>query len=126
MAHDTLADQIRKLLGADTSTQINRVVSQIGVAAIPILRQQPNRLAFVIINLGTDQIFVGPFNNPSSTRGIQLGASGGNLTAVYFEDFELVGREWFGIANLAATDVLIMELITEPVRPGSPGSEAVV
>lgn len=119
MATRTLQDLIRESLGIATFPAVNRVVSQIGVAAEQIMRQQPNRLAFLIVNLGTDSIYVGPFNDVAATKGVQVAASGGNVSAIYTEDFDLVGYEWFGIANVAATPVLILELLSDPKGGGT-------
>ncbi len=113
MPNVTLRDLVRRELGAETFVDVNRVVSSIGVAAVQIMRQQPNRLAFVVVNLSPNDIHIGPFRDVSSSKGILLPPSGGSVVSIYTEDFDLVGYEWFGIAAAAASAILVVEWLTQ-------------
>lgn len=89
----------------------NRTVSQVGNTAIEILRQDPDRLGFVIINLSVNDLYIGPFQNVSATKGIKIPPSGGSAVIIWDEDFESVGKQWYGLASAAASAVLTTEYI---------------
>lgn len=108
----TLDDLVRARLGVRTTTRINDQLSSVGTTAARALIQDPNRVAFYIGNLSVNVLFTGPFNNVSSTRGIRLNPSGGFLTALWDEDFQVVGWEWFVIADAAASTLLTIEWLT--------------
>ena len=111
--YKSLADLVREELGVPTFLQTNRVTATVGVAAVQVLRQNPNRVWLAIVNLSANDLHVGPFANVSSTRGFRLTPSGGNILLDYREDMDLCGFEWFGIATAAASAVLVMELLTQ-------------
>jgi hypothetical protein len=115
-----LADLLRARFGTETSPFYNRVAATVGVAAAQLARQTPNRVALGFINLhATQVIYIGPFANVSTTRAVaRLGSQGGNAWLLWDEDFSLVGEEWFAIADGAATDVLVVELLTTAGVPG--------
>jgi hypothetical protein len=115
--YKSLADLVREELGVPTFLSTNRVTATVGVAAEQVFRQTPARVWLFIVNLSLNTVYVGPFNNPSATRGIQLNPSGGFMQLDYREDMDLVGYEWFGVATGAASAVLCLELLTqnEPV-----------
>lgn len=108
--HELLAERF----GVVTTDRDNSELSQVGATAIRVLRSDPQRLGFTIINLSVNALHVGPFENVSATRGISVVPSGGSLSLVYDEDFALVAREWFAVAGGAGSDVLIIENIIEP------------
>lgn len=109
MEPTSLGDLVEATLGARTVSDDNRTVSTIGATAAQILRQTPTRVAFTIVNMSAFDMWVGPFNNVASTKGIWLSPNGGSLALNYKEDFDLVGLEWFGIAGGAGASILTLE-----------------
>jgi hypothetical protein len=91
----------------------NLTVSSIGTAAVQIMRQDPDRLGFVIINLSVADMYIGPFRDVSATKGIKVPPSGGSAVALWDEDFEAVGKEWFGVATALASAILVTEYVAE-------------
>lgn len=104
-----LRDLVEGRLGAKTEFALNRAGATVGVAAEEVLRNDPRRLAATIVNLSAGAIFVAPGRTVSATSGIRLAPNGGSLALTWDEDFDAVGVEWFGIAELAASAVFTLE-----------------
>lgn len=113
MPAKSLADLVQDRLGVKTFARFNPVKTTAGVTAAQVLRQQPNRAAFVYVNLSTADIYLGPFADVSATKGIRIPASGGSAVFLYEEDFDLVGYEWFDVATVAASAIFVLELLTQ-------------
>lgn len=79
-----------------------------------ILRNNSSRLAATIVNLGTNPVFMVPEGAPSTTRGIRIGPSGGSVTLLWDEDFNLVGMEWNGVTDVGTSDLFVLEVHVEP------------
>ncbi len=118
MATRTLADLVRGHLGVPTFTRENPEVSTVGVTPVTVLRQNPNRVAFTIVNLSAVEVFLRPLQNPSATVGILVGPGGGSLTLDWLEDFDLCGYEWRAVANAAASPVFVLEWLLQR-EPGA-------
>lgn len=83
---------------------------EVGVNAQVILAQNPRRLAFVIVNLSANNVFVAPRPDVGSDRGIFLSPSGGQLVVNWREDLILPAVEWSGIASGANSDIYVLEI----------------
>lgn len=94
----------------------NPEISSVGVAAARVLRQNPDRLGFNFVNLSPNDMYVGPFADVSSSKGIKVGPNGGSLATVWIEDFESVGVEWFVLATAAASNLLMIEYVAEQAQ----------
>jgi hypothetical protein len=114
---NTLDGLIRQMFGVQTSIRISPVVNQVGVVASVVLRQNPNRLGAVITNLSANTVYLAPDGSVSATHGVRLGPSGGTVSLIWNEDFQLVGLEWFALATGAASDLYAQEVVTEAVPP---------
>lgn len=62
-----------------------------------ILKQDPRRVAFTLINLGAAAIFVRPMRAAATTAGIQI-AAGGSMSVTVRDDFHLAALEWHAIS----------------------------
>jgi len=109
-----LADVINDRFGLATEAAEVRFGLQLGTSVGTVLRPDPRRLAAIIVNLSGGSIHVGPSRAVSATRGIRIPASGGSLQLIWDEDFDVVGWEWYGIADLAASDVYTLEIAARP------------
>lgn len=97
--------------GIRTRAVANRELATIGTTVARILGNNPNRVGFTIINLGTNVVFVHFARDVSTTLGIRLGGAGAFVTLLYDEDFHLTGWEWFAVADAgAANNVLVIEV----------------
>lgn len=108
-----LADLLFERFKLKTRSNINPVVAAVGVAAIPILLNHPDRVGLVIVNLSANVVYISPLDTVLATSGIRLDANGGMASMVWDEDFELVSHEWYGIATGAASAIFISEIIGE-------------
>jgi len=106
-----LHELIRKELGVDTYLKINPLTDTIKTSRTKILHNNPDRVAFLLINLGENDIYVAPDENVAVGNGILLKAAGGAFSAWYKEDFHLVGFDWWGIAENADVKIYMMEVI---------------
>ena len=73
-----------------------------------ILRNNPDRLGFVIVNLGITAMYVAWDPSVSATHGIYIAPNGGTFGMIADEDGELVGWELFGIAITSDNDIFIV------------------
>ncbi|MGH7409852.1 MAG: hypothetical protein ACREJ6_02145 [Candidatus Methylomirabilis sp.] len=113
MATKTLPDLVQGKFGVKTFPRFNPVISTLGAAVDSWLRQSPNRVAALIVNLSVNNIFIGPFRDVSATKGILVTPNGGSVLLHFEEDFDLVGYEWFAIASAAASPILVVEWVTQ-------------
>jgi len=103
-------DLIERELKARITEEVNPVTSTVGTSVTQILREDPNRIAVVIINLGTNSLYIGFDREVSSSRGILLSANGGSYTAFWKEDFTLCARAMYAIAPAGAVNVYVLAL----------------
>lgn len=76
-----------------------------------ILRNNPNRVYWVMINEGANDIRVSFDPSISATSGFVLAASGGVIVADWFNEGETVGYEVYGIAVGVDTRLRVREVI---------------
>lgn len=109
----TLQDLLTKKFGVKTTHEINPVTDTVGTSTTKVLGNNPNRLAFTIINLSSNVVYLGFDRDVSSSKGIYLSPNGGSLSMLYDEDFNSVGYEVFG---KAADDskIYLIEIVTTP------------
>jgi hypothetical protein len=106
-----LSAAIERELGADTEPRINPDTGSVGTTVVRVLPNNPNRFAFVVINLGAAAVYIRPDNSVSATGGIRLAPAGGSFSANWRDDFHLVGWDWYAIADAAAQDVFVLEVV---------------
>lgn len=105
----SLSNLIEKQYGVKTSYAENPITATVLTTVTRLLGNNPNRLSFLIVNMGSSAIYVSPQSSVSSSRGIVLGANGGFLSQIWSEDFDMVGFEWYSIAS-ASTAVYVIEI----------------
>jgi len=103
-------DLIERELKARITEEVNPVTPTVGTSVTQILREDPNRIAVVIINLGANSMYIGFDREISSTRGILLSANGGSYTAFWKEDFTLCARAMYAIAPAGSVSVYVLAL----------------
>ncbi len=105
---------VAQLLQAELGTGLfdRDTEAQAGVAAAQMLRNNPNRLAFIYMNLSvgdTHRIRAG--KNPTATAGLTVGP-GEWRSFWYREDGMLPTREWFVLSSGAASAYFIQEILS--------------
>lgn len=105
-----LREIIEKLFGMKTISHRNRSVAAIAATETKVLPTDPDRLTFLIINLGANNAYILNRTGVSATNGIVLTANGGHYIGEYNKDFDMTGDNWFGIAPLGAVNILCLEV----------------
>lgn len=117
MAQDTIETLLARTFGVKVIARPSAAGLTVGVASAQVLRQNPNRVGFTFINLSPNTIYLAPGAPASSTYGISVGANGGAVSVVWYEDFVLCGYDWQALATAAGSAYLVVELLTAP-EPG--------
>lgn len=97
--------------GINTHSNENPVVAAFGVAAVIFLRNNPDRLAWTLVNLSANPAYVGLTNLVAATNGIYVPANGGALTMNWQEDFQMTGWAWWGITPAGASNIFVIEVV---------------
>ena len=77
-----LADFVRKKFGVDTQAIQDPVTSSCLTTATTLLRNNPDRLGWIVVNLGTTSMFCAWDRSVSATHGIYVGDTGDDLQLV--------------------------------------------
>ena len=99
-----------KRFGFPTRAVENPVVAAVGVAVLTVLRNNPDRVFWLIVNLSANIVYVGLAGDVSATKGIRLDANGGWVSMSVEEDGEAVGYEVFAVATGAASAIYVLEM----------------
>jgi len=108
----TLSELLTQQFKVKTRAIANPLVSAVGTSAVRVLSNNPNRLAWIIINLSTNSLYLAFDNTVSTSRGIYVGPNGGYATLVWDEDFDLVGWELYAVASGAGSNIYVVEIVT--------------
>jgi hypothetical protein len=107
----TLNQLLQGMFGINSTYQINKRTSTVGVTVESIMSNNPNRASFLIVNLSANNLYISPQNDVTATNGIYVAPGGGSAILQWDRDFELPSQEWFAIATGAASAVFILENI---------------
>jgi hypothetical protein len=108
------------ILSRDSEDAVNPVTGTVLTTPTRILANNPRRLFWMAVNLSANTLFLSWSGNVSSTAGIQWTASGGAVSASILEDWRLVQREVFAIANTASSAVFVFEVDSTGPIGGAP------
>lgn len=108
-----LKDLLNRQFSVATRPNRNPLIAAAGLAAAQLLANNPNRLAFTLINLSANAMYINLDNAVTATNGIYVGPNGGSISMVWNEDFDMVGWEWWVIAAGAASSLLVVEILEE-------------
>lgn len=110
----SLHQLIQERFGVRTRSPENRENVAMTTMEALVLRNDSSRLAAVIINLGQTDVFIRPRSGVSATVGIRIGANGGTFSLQWDEDFDLTGKEWFGVTLVGTSTLYTLEVLVEP------------
>ena len=103
-------DLIQKEIGALGFTEGEDTVIPVGTTDEQILKADPDRLAILFINLESNPVWIKPGGRPATTTsGIRVPPTGGQIYTLYKEDLTLPSLEWHGIAETAENDILAIQ-----------------
>jgi len=99
-----------KKLGFKTRLIVNPVTDTVGTTPTEILRNNPDRIFWLVVNLSVNDGYVGWDRQVSSTRGLLAAANGGYVSASAEEDGELVIYPVYAINLVASGTYMIVEV----------------
>jgi hypothetical protein len=115
-SHETLATVLARRWGVATTVNISPASAQLNSQSSQLFKQNPNRLAWILVNLSTTDVFVTPLFRATATRGIRVPSNGGFMSLLADEDLDMVGYEWFAIASLDLSPIFWLEVLTNPMQ----------
>jgi hypothetical protein len=83
-------------------TDLNPVTDAVAITATQILRADPKRTGFTIINSGDRTILLAPDPAPGVANAITLNPQGSAMTVTKRDDHEMATMPWWAIALLGA------------------------
>ena len=92
-------------------------VQSIGTTVSRVFRNDPDRVFYQITNMSGGNMYVNFNANPSSSNGILLTPNGGTLSYSGKDDFTLVTKELYIIANIAASGLLVVAMRMDSSLP---------
>lgn len=95
------------MFGVETHTVINSL--SVSTAVSKILKNNPDRLSYILVNLGTVDVYVGFTSDVSASKGILLTANGGSMNLTIREDFDLATYEVHAVAASSTSTLYIVE-----------------
>lgn len=101
---------MRQFGGALNEDERNPVI---GVVVEELLGGDPERVLIFILNLSANSVYVGLRETVSSTQGILLASSGGNVSFNAVEDGTLPTRQFFAVAAGAGSQLYVLTLRRE-------------
>ena len=106
-----LQNLIEREYEIQTWVRINPVSDEATTTAQQILYQNPDRIAFSIMNLGTENVALAPDENVAVDYGILLASNGGYVSMNWKEDYSLVGYDWWVLCPTGTSKLLTLEVI---------------
>ncbi len=110
----TIRDLLTALRGVAVTPRTATVVV-LGLTDTVILKNNPSRIAWLIVNFGLIDAFIQPLTVPVGGSGIRVAANGGAVTAQFDEDGEVVAYEWHSVSVInTVTTLTVIEELIEP------------
>lgn len=104
-----LSDLIRDRFGVTVTAVVNPVTAALSTTAALVLKNNPNRVGWIIYNLSSEVIYFSLQQDVSTTKGFYVDKNGGSLSMIWTEDFDVTSMELWGIASTATPDILVIE-----------------
>ena len=108
----TVRDLLVALRGVAYTPRISTVVVA-GLTDTIILKNDPSRVAFILVNAGPIDCVVLPLVAPAvGTTGFKIANGGGVLSAQFDEDGEIVAYEWHAVDVInTVTTLTVIEAV---------------
>jgi hypothetical protein len=97
-------------LGFPTTVRVNPVTDTVGTTATLILRNNPERIFWLAVNLSVNKGYVGWDAQVSSSKGIPIAPSGGYVSCTLEEDGELTIHEVYAVLENASGTFYVLEI----------------
>jgi len=104
---------MEKKWGVRTRLVENPVRKKVGTEPVVILRNNPDRFHWFVMNLSPNEVYLAYDERVSSTRGALLGAKGGFAVVSADVEGEVVTWEVWAVATAADRDIYVV--VTEAI-----------
>lgn len=111
-----LTEFLWKQWGLQTHPEV--AATTVGVAATRILRNNPNRINWTVVNHSGSIVYLGFSPEISVGSGFYLSPSGGTIQAKALDDGALVIDEIWAISGVAGLSVAVIETVIDAMRKG--------
>ena len=91
----------------------NPLLTALGTSALLVFSNNPNRLAWIFINLSANTVYLGLGNDVGTAKGVLIAPNGGSATMIWSEDFQMTGWAIWGIAPAGASNCYSIEVVTQ-------------
>jgi len=109
--------ELEKDIGHPTATVVNPVTNTVATTVTQVFRNNPNRIFWLLTNLGAAVLYLGWDRAVSSARGLQVQPNGGALSLAWREDYELCFAEVFCLSSSGNLTVYCFELNILEAKP---------
>ncbi len=106
-----LDELIKDRFKFNTRPNINPLIDSLGTTPEKVFDNNPDRVALVIVNLSSNNIYLGFTRDVSANKGIIISPNGGSFSMVYDEDFHAVGWEIWGVASGLNSPIYCIEIL---------------
>jgi hypothetical protein len=117
MAVETIRDLLNAYYGVVIAPRFQRNADIVGGSIQLLLKQDPSRIAFTIVNVSVTDVGVIPTGQPTAQKSFIVAANGGVLSGDWREDGELISQEWRAFAVAPPASLLILETLIEKPLP---------
>ena len=101
---------IEQKLGVTIDFRFGELTS-VGTASAEAARNDPGRVALLMVNLSSNTITVRPVHDATTAQGIRLTANGGCFTANWQDDLILPALRWSAISSGSSSSVFVLEAV---------------
>ncbi len=115
----TIRDLLNKRFGVPFYPAFNRELVNVPLGLTRILRQDPSRIAFIMVNDGANDVALYPLAQGAPIRSFVPAANGGVVSGSWEEDGELISTEWAALGAATPTPVLVLETLIQKYLEGS-------
>ena len=107
----TSADIIARRFGVSTWARQNPQTAQVGTSVVKVLDNNPSRLAWTMVNLSANSVYLALDRSAGPTHGILLTPNGGSASMILDEDYESTCWEIFSVSDAPASDIFVIEVM---------------
>jgi len=105
----SVTEYVERELGFKTRAIENPVRDTVGTTPVIVLHNNPDRFQWLIVNLGTEDVFAAFTKEVSTTRGMIISAHGGFVSMHAREDGEAVTYEVWAVARAGTQAIYVVE-----------------
>tara|TARA_R110000824_G_scaffold137591_1_gene301760 strand:- start:456 stop:791 length:336 start_codon:yes stop_codon:yes gene_type:complete len=110
----SIQDLLNEDIGANAAPVEDALLSTIATASGQLLTPNPNRLAFIFVNLSGVDVYLRPHGTVTASNGILLAPLGGSLTVRWRDDFMMPSEDWYALAASGTANFYLVSLILQP------------